>query len=89
MPAVHLLISGKVQGVYYRASAKDKAESLGLRGWVKNCDSGEVEAFACGGEEHLRAFIDWCRLGPRGAKVVHVKVSPASEEDIQGFTIRR
>ncbi|HVV06045.1 MAG TPA: acylphosphatase [Puia sp.] len=72
MPTVHLLIEGKVQGVFYRASAKAAAEKLHITGWIKNTPEGHVEALACGEEESLRQFVAWCRKGPERAMVSDV-----------------
>jgi acylphosphatase len=87
---VHLLVSGLVQGVAYRWSARDEALRLGVRGWVRNLDSGEVEAVAEGTLEAVGAFVAWCRRGPPAAEVSAVSVTeepPA--EDLSGFMIRR
>ena len=73
MPTVHLLIEGKVQGVFYRASAKAAAEHLHVTGWVRNTPEGHVEALACGEEENLRQFVEWCRRGPERAVVSEVR----------------
>ena len=61
MPAYHLIIKGKVQGVFFRASAKETAELLGVTGWVKNTKEGNVEAFINGDENKLQEFIAWCK----------------------------
>ncbi len=66
---IHLLIFGKVQGVWYRASARDKALELGLAGWVRNRPDGSVEIVAQGGTEALHALKDWCMEGPPLARV--------------------
>ena len=84
MPAIHLLIKGKVQGVYYRASAKEVAERLHLTGWIKNTRDGHVEALAMGDEENLQRFAAWCKRGPERADVSEVIVSTASEDSIAG-----
>lgn len=89
MPTVHLLITGKVQGVYYRASAKDKAVELSLTGWVKNTASGDVEAVVTGPNAAILTFIAWCRQGPPSAEVEEVKVEPMSETVFSEFAIIR
>lgn len=89
MPTVHLLITGKVQGVYYRASAREEAERLGLSGWVRNTREGHVEAVVSGPSARLEEFIAWCRQGPPGARVSGVMVSEREEEQFSGFEIRR
>lgn len=80
--ARHLLIHGRVQGVYYRASAEQEAQRLGLSGWVRNRFSGEVEAVVCGPEDKVEAFIDWAHEGPPAADVTRIEISsaPAPEE---------
>ena len=87
MPTAHLLISGKVQGVFYRASAKDVADQLQLTGWVRNTKEGEVEAMASGNQQQLQQFIDWCRQGPSKAIVKNVQVTFIEEEPFNKFTI--
>lgn len=71
---VHLKIHGKVQGVFFRATAKEKAEQLGLVGWVRNNPEGSVEITAEGNKEDLESFITWCNRGPRNSRVDHVSV---------------
>jgi acylphosphatase len=89
MPTVHLFIEGKVQGVFYRASARDKAEALGITGWVKNTGSGDVEIVASGSEVQLIEFIAWCRKGPSKAIVTNVIVENQKEESFTKFRIER
>jgi acylphosphatase len=71
---VHVIISGRVQGVWYRASTKQKAEELGLTGWVKNTADGNVEAMLEGDEATVHKMITWCRVGPPLAQVADVKI---------------
>lgn len=71
---IHVLISGHVQGVWFRANAKQKAEQLGLKGWVKNTDDGCVEAVFQGDENQVHEMIKWCNHGPPLAKVEKVDV---------------
>jgi acylphosphatase len=87
---LHLRIAGRVQGVYYRASALQEAQNLGLAGWVMNCPDGSVEAVAEGAKAKLEQWLAWCRHGPNGARVTHVDAlwEPA-EHQFTGFTIRR
>lgn len=89
MPTVHLLIQGKVQGVFYRATAKDKAIQIGVKGWIKNTSQGDVEAMVSGEEAQLESFIAWCRVGPEGSRVTHVTLEPAPEATFEGFRIVR
>jgi len=89
MPTVQLLIKGKVQGVFYRQTAKEKAETAGITGWVRNTDDGDVEITASGSEKALQAYIDWCHLGPSRAVVHEVKVSPMPDQLFERFEVRR
>ena len=87
MAANHLLIKGKVQGVFYRASAKETANELGIKGWIKNLPGGDVEIMATGHEEELNSFISWCRRGPKNAVVTGVIVNDAPESFLDEFRI--
>jgi acylphosphatase len=90
MPAYRLRITGKVQGVWYRASAKDKALELGLRGRVWNEPDGAVGALIQGDELQTAAFVGWCWEGPPLARVEHVDVAPLEDEQAYGsFEITR
>jgi acylphosphatase len=86
---VHLLIKGKVQGVFYRASAKDVARDLKLCGWVRNTREGDVEAMATGDKDRLDEFIAWCKKGPSRAEVTNVIVTEKEEEQFFDFVIIR
>jgi len=70
---VHLKIHGRVQGVFFRDSTRQKANSLGATGWVKNRNDGSVEAVAEGERETLEEFVQWCRQGPPSARVTEVE----------------
>ena len=87
MPTKYLLIRGRVQGVYYRASAKDMARKNGLTGWIRNTTDGHVEAVASGTEEQLELFINWCHQGPQGARVTDVEVRVVDETEFDAFRI--
>ena len=89
MPTVHLLIKGKVQGVFYRKTAKDVADSEGIKGWVRNTGDGDVEITASGSEVALQAFIDWCHVGPARAKVEKVNVTPVADQSFENFEVKR
>jgi acylphosphatase len=83
-------ITGKVQGVWYRASAKDKALSLGLKGKVWNNPDDSVGAVVQGPEENVKQFIEWCKEGPRLASVDEVRFEETvSEFQFEGFDITR
>jgi acylphosphatase len=87
MQTVHLVIKGKVQGVFFRASTKEKANELGIKGWVKNMPDGNVEVLAAGNKDQLENFIEWCRRGPTQAIVSDVVVSNAEESFLNEFRI--
>jgi acylphosphatase len=70
---IHVFISGKVQGVFFRSSTKDMAEELGLYGWVRNLTDGRVEAVFEGEEEKIDKMLEWCRKGPEYSKVKSVE----------------
>ena len=66
------LVSGRVQGVYYRASAAERARAGGITGHARNLPDGRVEVLACGTDEAVREFIAWLWIGPAAAKVADV-----------------
>lgn len=85
----HLRITGRVQGVYYRASMTEEATRLGLQGWVRNRQDGSVEALAQGPASAVQALIDWAYQGPRLARVDGVLVTAVEEgERYSGFVQR-
>ncbi len=87
MQTVHLLIKGRVQGVFYRASAKKAAGEHKLTGWIKNTEEGFVEIVATGSNEQIKSFVDWCRQGPTLAQVSEVIVSEIKEQHFNDFSI--
>lgn len=89
MQTVHLLVKGKVQGVFYRATAQEKAEQYGLKGWVRNTADGEVEMMVTGESENLDQFIGWCRNGPDRARVADVIITEKEVEHFPGFRVIR
>ena len=89
MSSLHLLIKGKVQGVFYRASARNVAENLAITGWVKNTKEGDVEAVISGNDEKLLQFVNWCRQGPPAAAVSEVIVTEIAAPEFQQFSIVR
>lgn len=82
-------ISGKVQGVWYRGSTQQKAQSLDLAGWVKNEGDGSVRIHAFGDEECLQQLLAWCYEGPKHAQVKDVGHESIPYEEHFGFTIQR
>ncbi|MFL5359651.1 MAG: acylphosphatase [Myxococcales bacterium] len=83
-----LTITGRVQGVAYRASAQDEGQRLGLVGEVRNLSNGSVEALVEGSRPAVEDFIRWCRRGPPAARVLDVKVAwSAPSGEFSGFEI--
>jgi acylphosphatase len=89
MPTVQLLIKGKVQGVFYRATAKQIANRIGINGWIKNTREDAVEATVSGTEEQLQKFISWCKKGPEKAVVDEVVVIEKEEISFDKFVVER
>ncbi len=82
-------ISGRVQGVFFRDSAREKAERLDLTGWVKNLPDGQVEALFEGPSRNVRDMVDWCEHGPSQAFVESVDTDfEEARGDLQGFEVR-
>jgi acylphosphatase len=85
----HVYVSGQVQGVFFRDSTREKAEQLGLNGWVKNLPDGRVEALFEGPSERVREMVRWCEQGPSQAEVENVDTEfEASEGDLTSFEVR-
>jgi len=89
MKTVRLTIKGKVQGVFYRATAKDVADLTDVKGWVKNLPNDNVEITATASEEILQKFINWCKQGPPKARVDDVIVEELELQEFNGFRIIR
>jgi acylphosphatase len=86
---VHLAIKGRVQGVYFRQSARRQAESLGIRGWVRNRSDGTVEAVAQGKPDAVELFVKWCHSGPELADVSAVERRDSEPVELpEGFDVR-
>ena len=86
MPAKHLIIHGRVQGVWYRGWAVDAARSLNLDGWVRNRVDGTVEALVSGEGHAVARFIALAHEGPTAARVTRIDASEAAEPDMAGFS---
>ncbi|HMK93990.1 MAG TPA: acylphosphatase [Candidatus Limnocylindrales bacterium] len=71
----HVIVSGQVQGVFFRQSTREKSQMRGVTGWVRNLPDGRVEAVFEGEEEDVKALVDFCRKGPRGAVITNVDVA--------------
>ncbi|MDP6558514.1 MAG: acylphosphatase [Candidatus Binatia bacterium] len=87
---VHLIIQGRVQGVFFRNSTQEEATRLKLKGWVRNCPDGSVEALAEGKKRDIEEWIHWCRNGPPRARVLNVNIRwNPYEGGFLDFQIRR
>ena len=90
MTRAEILVSGLVQGVFYRASAQQEAMRLGLVGEIANLPGGDVEATVEGHKEQIEEFIAWCRRGPPAARVDEVKVRwSAARAEFRTFRVTR
>lgn len=87
---VHIIVSGRVQGVGFRYSTYNKAKELNINGWVKNTFDGKVEAMLEGDENNIREMLSWCGKGPSMAFVSNIEIleQPYIEE-YKEFTIKR
>jgi len=83
-----IVASGHVQGVFFRDCTRREAARLGVRGWVRNCPDGTVEAHAEGPAAAVDALVRWCREGPRHADVRDLRVAEAEPQGSAGFEIR-
>lgn len=84
----HVLVSGRVQGVLFRANTKEKADKLGIAGWVRNLADGRVEAVFEGKEQDVKLMVDWVRKGPVLAKIDDFSVVWEDYSGESAFKIR-
>jgi acylphosphatase len=77
------LVGGRVQGVFYRATAARRAQDLGLSGYARNLADGRVEVLACGDDAAVSAFVNWLWIGSSGCKVTSVEVTDAAVDAVQ------
>lgn len=82
-------ISGRVQGVFFRATTKETADRLGIKGWARNEKDSSVLIEAEGAEHQMKIFVDWCHQGPRFAQVEQVALEEKAPEGYQDFSIKR
>ncbi|MFB6160662.1 MAG: acylphosphatase [Haloferacaceae archaeon] len=85
----HVHVSGRVQGVYYRASTRDAARDRGVDGWVRNLDDGRVEAVFEGAPDEVAAMVEWCHTGSPSAEVREVDTEREEPRGLDGFEVRR
>ncbi|MES2154151.1 MAG: acylphosphatase [bacterium] len=88
---LHLWVSGRVQGVYFRESMRREAERMGVEGWVRNMPDGRVEAVVQGDAPLVQALATWCKRGPPAAEVTGVEAAPEPDAPLgdAGFHVRR
>ncbi|OGT57715.1 MAG: acylphosphatase [Gammaproteobacteria bacterium RIFCSPHIGHO2_12_FULL_43_28] len=84
---IHCYVSGKVQGVWYRASTKTEADKLGICGFARNLPDGRVEVHACGERTKVMQLLEWLKRGPRLANVTEVTVDVLPFESHQNFRV--
>ena len=89
MKCAHLIVSGRVQGVFFRANVRDKALQLRLKGYAKNLESGDVEVVAEGDEKKINELVDFIKKGPGIASVTGVQVKHKEPESFKNFEVRR
>ncbi|MFE6686346.1 acylphosphatase [Streptomyces sp. NPDC057743] len=84
----HVIVSGTVQGVFFRDTCRQTAAESGVSGWVRNLPGGEVEAVFEGAEEGVARMVDWAHQGPPAAEVTHVEIRDEEPERLSGFEVR-
>jgi len=82
-------VAGKVQGVFFRASTKEIADDLQINGTVRNNPDGSVSIEAEGEEENLNQFVDWCKRGPRHARVDQCEIKETAVQEFKSFAVVR
>jgi len=85
----HVFVSGRVQGVFYRANTRENARERGVDGWVKNLEDGRVEAVFEGPEDAVEEMVEWCHTGSPAADVEDVEVEYGDPQGEDEFSIRR
>jgi acylphosphatase len=84
---LHAIVSGKVQGVWFRASTARRATELGVTGWVRNLDDGSVEVLACGDKAQVQQLEAWLQRGPEHAIVTAVQREEVPWQEFEGFRV--
>lgn len=85
----HVHVSGRVQGVYFRSTTRERARSIGIDGWVQNLDDGRVEAVFEGTKDDVESIVEWCHEGSPTADVDEVQVTYEDPSGLSGFEIHR
>lgn len=87
MKCAHLIVSGRVQGVFFRANVRSKANELGLKDYAKNLENGNVEVVAQGDEDKIKELVDFIKKGPGVAEVKGVEINHRQPENFKNFEI--
>ena len=87
MKCVHLIVSGRVQGVFFRGNTRRKEIELGLNGYAKNLPDGNVEIVAQGGEKKINELVDFIKKGPGIAKVENIQIKNKEPENFKNFEV--
>ncbi len=87
--SLKLIVTGKVQGVFYRKNTQQKAKEFNLVGWVKNNTNGTVEIFIQGHQTDIQKMIDWCWQGPKNAAVSHIEIEESLPKNYSEFNVIR
>jgi acylphosphatase len=82
-----VMVRGHVLGVFFRADARERAQSLGVDGWARNDSDGSLQAVFEGPRDRVDSMVEWCRRGPRGARVDEVEVNWEEPEGLSGFRV--
>lgn len=85
---MHFIVSGRVQGVWFRASTREQAMLFGLTGWVRNLPDGRVEVMATGDEQQLEELRAWLKHGPEMARVTELKAEEVEYHEFGNFSVR-
>jgi acylphosphatase len=89
MVRAHVLVSGRVQGIFFRSETSYEAKKRGVKGWIRNLEDGRVEAIFEGEEKRVKELIEFCRHGPPGAKVTNVDATWENyKSEFRNFEIR-
>jgi acylphosphatase len=89
LQTISIIVTGKVQGVFFRQSTREEAIRLRIGGTVKNCSDGSVKIIATGTKEQLAALSAWCKTGPARARVHTISILELPLQSVSGFTIER
>ena len=86
---IHIFVTGRVQGVFFRQSTRVIAIKNNVNGWVRNLDDGRVEIIAQGEEQNINKLIDWCRTGPANSRVDEFELKEESiTEEFENFEVK-